>query len=1253
MADIGEGRSAPPVSYPFDLPITERVDELKAAISDHQVVIVAGETGSGKSTQLPKICLDLGRGRTARIAHTQPRRIAARTVAERIADELGVELGSTIGYAVRFTDRVGDDTMVKVMTDGLLLAEIQRDRNLSAYDTIIIDEAHERSLTIDFLIGYLTTLLVRRPDLKVIITSATIDTAKFSEHFNGAPVIEVSGRSYPVEVRYRPIEGDDEGPSDRETRDQNQAICDAVEELHREGNGDVLVFLSGEREIRDAADALRRLDLRNTEIMALYARLSAAEQHRVFASHPGRRVVLATNVAETSITVPGVRYVVDVGTARISRYSRRLKVQRLPIEAVSRASANQRAGRCGRVAPGICIRLYDQQSYDDRPEFTEPEILRTNLASVILQMAALRLGDVAEFPFVDPPDARSIADGVALLEELGAFVPGERDANRRLTPLGKRLARVPLDPRLGRMLLEADGYRCAREVAIVAAALSIQDPRERPTEKRIAADEMHRRFADESSDFVGLVKLWDYIKGQQNALTSNQFRKLCRNEFLNAQRVREWQDLVSQLKRTTAELKISWNTEPAHHDHLHRALLSGLLSHLGMKDPTGIEFRGARNAKFVVAPGSVLAKKPPKWLMAGELVETNRLWARTCARIQPEWAERVAGDLVKRSYSDPRWEKSRAAAVCDERVTLYGLPIVTARPLLYGLLDEADARAMFIEHALVEGEWNTHHSFMALNRTVLDAAGEWEHRLRRRDVVDGDDALRRFYDTRLGAEVVSGGHFDRWWKHEKSRKLLELDARDLIPVELAAHADELFPLQWQHGSISLPVTYRFEPGADDDGVTVQIPLVMLNGVSRRGFDWHVPGLRAELVEALIRTLPKALRRSLIPIGDHAVRFVAEHRVSEGDLLDVLAAQLTKSAGAVVTAHDFDTASLPAYLSIRFDVIDDEGRSLGAGRDIDVLARAHAGPLRRAVATAVGFGERRGITAWDFGELPAKLEAITPSGVVRGYPSLVIEADDTIGLRVLTSAFDAQLMTRAALARLVLLRASSPRKAAIRQLTARDSLLLTSLPGGSVASLLDECVTGVADQLVDEFVSSMDNQVRDEASFARLQRVIDLQLVDRAVSALKTLCDVARAFADASAAVATLTAPSVGLSAADARTHLGRLVFVGFVRSSGVDRLNDLVRYLRAIEHRVERIRRDPDRDQMSLVAVRKVERRVAAELALVPPEWRNDAQPLRWMIEEFRVSVFAQTLGAAHPVSEQRIDRALHQLRTKIANESA
>ncbi|HEU0288154.1 MAG TPA: ATP-dependent RNA helicase HrpA, partial [Nocardioidaceae bacterium] len=780
------------------------------AIRDHQVIVLTGETGSGKTTQLPKICLDLGYGQRGRIGHTQPRRLAARTVAERIAEELGESIGETVGFQVRFTERVGDATRIKVMTDGILLNEIQRDRMLRAYEVLIVDEAHERGLNIDFILGYLKRLLPRRPDLKLIITSATIDPERFAAHFDDAPIIEVSGRTYPVELRYRPLVDPDR--PDKE-RDQVQGIVEAVGELSAEGSGDILVFCSGEREIRDAADALESRGLRDTEVLPLYARLSAADQHRVFERHRGRRIVLATNIAETSLTVPGIRYVIDPGTARISRYSQRLKVQRLPIEPVSQASANQRAGRCGRTSDGICIRLYSEEDYDGRPAFTEPEILRTNLASVLLAMIDLGLGDLADFPFLDPPDRRNVRAGLDLLVELGAIGADRKpDRPRRLSKIGKRLARLPLDPRLGRMVLEADRNGALREVLIIVAALSIQDPRERPPDHEQAADAKHARFADPESDFAAYLNLWRYLRQQRRELSGNQFRRMCRDEYLHYLRVREWQDVHTQLGQISRDLGLRRDSADAPSDEVTKSMLAGLLSHVGLRDPDIRDYLGARGARFAVFPGSGLFRKPPQWLVAAELVETSRLWARENARVDPAWVESLAGHLIKRTYSEPHWERKRGAVMAYERVTLYGVPLAERRPVTYSRIDPELCRELFIRHALVEGDWQTRHRFFQANRELLDEVEGLEDRIRRRDLRVDDETLFGFYDDRIGEEVVSAAHFDTWWKRVRR------DQPDLLDFERAlvtrAEAEPVdvetaFPDEWRHDDMAMPLSYVF------------------------------------------------------------------------------------------------------------------------------------------------------------------------------------------------------------------------------------------------------------------------------------------------------------------------------------------------------------------------------------------------------------------------------------------------------------
>ena len=1270
------------LTFPDVLPITQRRDELVRLIGEHQVVIVAGETGSGKSTQLPKLCLAAGRGVQGLIGHTQPRRLAARTIAERVAEELGGPVGAAVGFTVRFTDRVGPDSLVNVMTDGILLAEIQRDGMLRRYDTIIVDEAHERSLNIDFILGYLKRLLPKRPDLKVIVTSATIDTARFSAHFEGAPVVEVTGRTYPVEVRYRPIgadradRNDDDGEDDDDAgevvedlgrggvlrradrrrvelepavddpRDQVQAIIDAVDELSAEGPGDILVFLSGEREIHDAADALRRLELANTEVLPLYARLATAEQHRIFQPHTGRRVVLSTNVAETSLTVPGIRYVIDTGVARISRYSLRLKVQRLPIEPISQASANQRAGRCGRVAPGVCIRLYGAEDFAARPAFTEPEILRTNLASIILQMTAIGLGDIDAFPFLEPPDRRAVRDGHALLDELGALTLDDRGgadrasgvpAARRLTPIGRRLARLPVDPRLGRMVLEAERHGCVREVLVIAAALSIQDPRERPTEKRAAADEAHARFNASGSDFLAYVALWDHLRERQRELSSSQFRKLCRAEFLNYLRVREWQDLYSQLRQVAGDVGVRGD-HAAHPDHVHQALLAGLLSHLGVRDPVGREFRGAHGSKFVLASGSVLAKKPPQWVMAGELVETNRLQARTLAAVRPEWAEKVAAHLTKSSYGDPEWDERSGRAVVLERVSLYGLPIVPGRRIGFDRVDRAGARDMFIHHALVEGEWQTHHAFVADNRKTVEQVRGLEERVRRGDLVDAD-ALFRFYDERVGPDVVSGRHFDQWWRREKARQpdLLRLQAKELLARKLGDRPLDDFPITWTQGELRLAITYRFEPGASDDGVTVHVPLEVLNRVRADGFDWQVPGLRSELLAALVKTLPKEIRRELVPAAETIAAATELIDPAHGALAESFAKALTAVAPITVEASMFDQTRVADHLRITFAVHDADQRIVARGKNLDALRRELGSDVQAAIAAVSPVAERSGITTWDLGTVPRVVEIARGSHTVRGYPAL-LDTGTSVSLRVFTNEALQTKVMAGGLRRLLLLTAAPAAKQLERTLDNATKLAIARQRTFTLADLVEQCTTAAIDTIVREEPQLAFDADAFDALAARGRR----EAFGLASHALALACEIVAAATTVEAHLAALVAPTVRPSADDARAHLRRLVRPGFVVTAGVDRLADVLRYTHAIDRRVARIPEDVGRDLVKMRAVHALEGRYVElgrryEGQAVPPEVLD----LRWLLEELCVNQFAESLGTKVKASVQRVSKEL------------
>ncbi len=1214
--------AVPTITYPEHLPVSERRAEIADALRQHQVVVLAGETGSGKTTQLPKICLEARRGVRGMIGHTQPRRIAARAVAERVAEELGSPLGEDVGYTVRFHDQVSLGTYVKVMTDGILLAEIARDPDLLAYDTLIVDEAHERSLTIDYLLGYLTRLLPRRPDLKLVITSATIDPQRFADHFSehlGAfvPVIEVSGRTYPVEVRYRPRVDDRDNPD----TDQVSAIVAAVDELSHEPPGDVLVFLSGEREIRDAAEALRNAEPA-LEVLPLYARLSAAEQHKVFAPHRGRRVVLATNVAETSLTVPGIRYVVDPGTARISRYSQRTKVQRLPIEAISQASATQRSGRCGRVAAGVAIRLYSEEDFEARPAFTEPEILRTNLASVILSMTSLGLGEVANFPFLSPPESRNVRDGVALLTELGAVKDG------RLTPVGRRLAELPVDPRLARMLVEADRLGCLRELFVLASALSIQDVRERPQEQAQKATELHNRFKDETSDFLTLLNLWEHLREQQQVMGSSAFRRSCKAELINHLRVREWQDLHHQLQRSARRLGMTAGSGRATDDTVHQAVLAGMLSHVGLRDEAARDYLGTRGARFAVTRESVVAKKPPRWVVAGELVETNRLWGRMLAKIQPEWVEQLAGDLVVRSYSEPHWNSKRGNVQASERVTLYGLPLVVGRRVDYSRVDPVATREILIQHALVEGDWKTHHSFLADNRRLLADVGELEQRARRRDLVVGDADVFAFYDARLPADIVSGAHLEAWWKKEKHVRpdLLTMT----LPMLLHEGADVQpgdYPDTWVQGELRLALTYVFDPGAVDDGVTVHVPLPVLNRLSSQGFDWQVPGLRQELVTALIKALPKPLRVKLVPAPDTARAVLARLEPRSGSLLTAFADEAHALTRVDVRADDIDLARVPDHLRLTFRVFAGT-ETVADGKDLDALKARLGLRVQEAVTQAAAGLEQTGLTAWTVGTLPEQVR----TGDVIGYPALVDEGR-TVALRVLTNPGKQAASHRTGVRRLLLLNVPSPLRATADRLTVRDKLALAASPHGSVGALLDDCLRAAADNL-------MTSVPRDQAGFDALLSSVRGQLPTAVADLVAQVLPVLAEAQTVRGRLDDERRPPLAGSVDDMRAQLDALLPPGFVSEVGAARLTDLRRWVKGIGVRLDKLVSDPVRD-----------RREQARFEQVADEWRRlPASPgrdeVRWMLEELRLSLFAQSIRTRGPVSEKRVYQAIDALAT-------
>ncbi|WP_330179375.1 ATP-dependent RNA helicase HrpA [Nocardia sp. NBC_01503] len=1394
-------RSAvPEIRYPEQLPVSARRDDIAAAIAANQVVIVAGETGSGKTTQLPKICLELGRGIRGTIGHTQPRRLAARTVAERIAEELGGELGDVVGYTVRFTDQASDRTLVKLMTDGILLAEIQRDRLLRRYDTIIIDEAHERSLNIDFLMGYLKQLLPKRPDLKLIITSATIDPELFARHFsaeNGspAPIVEVSGRSYPVEIRYQPLSLEvpltSDDPDDEDTRivdrDPTDAIGDAVRELLAEGDGDILVFLSGEREIRDTADTLRDMKLPRTEILPLYARLSAAEQHKVFSNHAGRRVVLATNVAETSLTVPGIRYVVDPGTARISRYSMRTKVQRLPIEPISQASARQRSGRCGRVADGIAIRLYSEDDFEARPQFTEPEILRTNLAAVILQMTALGLGDIESFPFVEAPDNRAIRDGIALLEELGALARrGEEagnaeipDAGLVLTPVGREMAQLPVDPRMARMLVEANNTGCLAEVLIIVAALSIQDVRERPVEFQQAADTKHARFNVEGSDFLAYLKLWDYLGEQRKNLSSNQFRRMCRDEFLHYLRIREWQDLHGQLRTITRGL--GWSTEnsqsasdtqssetdleesgdargagrrgrnrrggartsgpessrtdgepdgsgtgrtdnergraanrrsgqsvsdttasgqagtaapgggasaqsgtsrrssavgavtssgragqasgrdaggsglsvrlaaqaaaadeamPWDVTSIHQALLAGMLSHIGVREAESREFLGARNAKFMIFPGSSLAKKAPRWVMAAELVETSRLWGRTAARIEPEWAERLAGDLVKRTYSEPHWSSKRGAALAYERVTLYGIPLVTQRRVDFGRIDAELSRELFIRHALVQGEWQTQHAFFERNRELLDDVADLEHRVRRRDILVDDQVLFDFYDGRIPADVVSVRHFDSWWRKAQKQDpaLLDFTASTVVNEDAALLDPTAFPDSWRQGELILPLTYQFEPGKADDGVTVHIPVPQLAHVRAVGFDWLVPGMREELTTALIKTLPKQLRRMVVPAPDFANAALAALTPRAEPLRTGLARELSRLGSVTIAPADIDPAALPDHLRMTFAATDGAGTIVDRDKSLAALKTRLAPQVSKSVARATAAAERAPAAVWtseSLGTLEPTVRRQVGGQTITGYPALVPEGAG-VAVRVLSSPGEQAAAMRTGTRTLLLNALPTSARSVTAALPPTDRLALSQNPYGSLDGLIEDCRACAADELI----AKAGGPVRSPEQFKALIEKVRPNFTTTVAQTVRLVVPV---LAEAHRVRAALADTRDREAAQDVTHQLDDLVFRGFVSEWGSTRLRELPRYLEAARLRLEALPASANRDRQGMIELDRVHAAYDRLLELLPEGRRNgrDVLEIWWMIEELRVSLFAQQLGTPYAVSTKRIEKAI------------
>lgn len=1251
VAVAARASTIPELTYPQQLPVSARKQDIAEAISQHQVVIIAGETGSGKTTQIPKICLELGRGVRGRIGHTQPRRLAARTVAERIASELGQPISTTVGYAIRFDDRVSPTTAIKLMTDGILLAELQRDRLLHAYDTIIIDEAHERSLNIDFLLGYVKQILPQRPDLKVIITSATIDPERFAEHFadaqgKPAPIIEVSGRTYPVEVRYRPLQVERNG---RLTDiDPIDGVCAALEELMREGPGDILCFFPSERDIRDAMDTIAGKHWSGVEVTPLFGRLSNEEQHRVFAPHAKRRIVLATNIAETSLTVPGIHYVVDTGTARISRYSARTKVQRLPIEPISQASANQRSGRCGRIADGIAIRLYSEEDFLARPEFTDPEILRTNLASVILRMAALRLGDITEFPFVQAPDHRAIRDGLLLLHELGALEENAAAEQITLTRIGHTLANIPVDPRLARMLVQAQHLGCLDAVTIIVAALTIQDVRERPLEFQAQADQSHARFKVSGSDFLSYLALWDYIQQVRSESSGNAFRKRAKAEFLHYMRIREWWDLVRQLRGITGELGWTRGGEVAgepNPDAIHQALLAGLLSHIGMRIGESKEFQGARGARFMVFPGSGVAKKPPQFLMAAELVETSRLWARDVAKIEPAWVEDIAAGLLKHQFSEPHWSAKRAAAMAYQKSTLYGVTIVADRRVPYHRVDAAAARDMFIRHALVEGDWRTHHEFFHNNRRKLEAAATLEHKARRRDIVVDEDTLFAFYDARLPATITTGATFDSWWKKRRKQQpeLLDFDPNALINESAETVSEQAFPNTWRQGSLEFDLTYHFEPGTAEDGVTVRVPVPLLAGLQADNFEWLVPGLRLELITALIRTLPKPLRRSVVPAPEFAERALPLLHPYHSPLAEQLADTLRGFGGSGISAEDFRFDALPNHLRVSFAAVDKRGQIIDRDKDLNALRGRQAGHIRSSVSRVSRHNETESAPQWTadtLGTIAAEVLTTVDGQEVIAYPALTATPQG-VAVEVFPTKASADAAMMTATLTLLMREISVNVKNMANGLPLKQRVALENYPHGGVEGLVEDArIAAIRDAMI-----AAGGPVRDPAEFAALRERVAPQ-----VPALvrRTVVTMAPALVDYLHVREELSAWT-GESIDDMQRQLEFLLPPRAVCIHGTGRLQHLPRYFAAMSQRLADMDRDPDRDADLQDSITQAREYLEAKLKKLPVgrEKTREVKDIYWMIEELRVSLFAQRLGTAHPVSVRRIEKAVDKLRER------
>jgi len=1231
--------SLPVLDYPEELPVVAKKDEILAAIQAHPVVVICGETGSGKTTQLPKICLEAGRGVAGYIGHTQPRRLAARTVATRIAEELKQPIGQAVGYKVRFQDHTRAESLIKLMTDGILLAETRTDRFLEQYDTLIVDEAHERSLNIDFLLGYLKWVLPKRPDLKIIITSATIDPQRFSTHFNKAPIIEVSGRTYPVDIRYRPVALED---ADETENGEQQAIVEAVEELWRDQNGDILIFLSGEREIRETTEYLRKHHGRPCEILPLYSRLSVSDQDKVFKPTGQRRIILATNVAETSLTVPGIRAVIDTGYARISRYSHRSKLQRLPIEKISQASAKQRAGRCGRLGPGICIRLYSAEDFINRVEFTDPEILRTNLAAVILQMQSLRLGDIARFPFVEAPDERLVRDGLKTLQELNAL-----DEQRRMTPLGLQLARLPVDPRLGRMLLAGAQEHCLNEVAIIVSALSIPDPRERPAEKTGLADQKHARFKHEQSDFLGFLALWNEFETQKKHLSRSKLRQWCRENLLSYLRLQEWHDIHGQIMEVIlGELALKLNQAPGEYPEIHRALLSGLLSNVSLKQDQN-EYVGARGLKHFIHPGSYLFKAKPKWIMAAEQVETSKVYARTVAKIEPEWIETIGQHLIKHQYYDPHWERKAARAAIHDRTLLFGLTLQAGRKVPYETIDPVAAREIFIRCALVQMDYDSKAPFFLHNLKLLEEAEYLQQKGRRVDLLVDETWLYRFFDERIPAEVVNGITFEKWRKgvERQTPDLLKLTRADITRKEDSSLDGVNFPDTFDTGPFKLSLDYRFEPGHADDGVTVIIPLHLLNQLEPDVFRWLVPGLLREKLIALIKSLPKTWRVQFVPVPDYVDRILPMLDFARGDLLMAVSLALRKVGGHSVPVNAFREDTLPVHLRMNFAVVDEFNKVMDRSRDLAELKSRHSGEARQnftRIAREVWL--HTGCQSWSFGPLPERFEGQQEGVLLHGFPAMVDEGN-TVGVRVFDTPEPARYQHALGLARLFRLALAKELKYIKKNLVVnvQAERLYQQLPPHPF--LYPERQTGreLREDLLDRLMGALflegQPDIRSAADFEQRLETHRGQLVLKADEMART----AQTLLQTCSELNTRLGAAKTVAVADVRDQMSKLLYAGFWATTPYLHIREMPRYLKAMLHRLEKSAQDPHRDQKQYQEIAPFLKKYWSLIEQAKGRVIPEQQAFRWLLEEFRVSLFAQTLKTALPVSAKRLEEAWKQ----------